>query len=209
MELKLIDILTQKELSTKKVSNVFSLKEIRLDIIKSVILWQQNKARCGNHKTKTISEISGTTAKPYKQKGTGSARQGSRRSAQFRGGATIFGPVVRTHNTKLPKKIKKLGLINSLAYHIKEGSLDIIAEPKLNKPSTKDLAKILNTENNKTLIIYSSETEKNFLQSVSNLKNTNILNSDGANVYDIMKHDKLYISETAFSKLENRLADGK
>ncbi|MFZ8865266.1 MAG: 50S ribosomal protein L4 [Rickettsiales bacterium] len=209
MELKLIDILTQKEVSKRKISDIFVIKDIRFDIIKSVILWQQNKARCGNHKTKTISEISGTTAKPFKQKGTGNARQGSRRSAQFRGGATIFGPVVRTHNTDLPKKVRKLGLLNSIAYHVNAGSIEIISEPKMAKPSTKKLAESINIKEAKTLIIYSSETEKNFLQSVSNLKNTNILNSDGANVYDIMNHDKLYISETAMNKLENRLVNGK
>lgn len=209
MELKLIDILTQKEVSKRKISDIFVIKDIRFDIIKSVILWQQNKARCGNHKTKTISEISGTTAKPFKQKGTGNARQGSRRSAQFRGGATIFGPVVRTHNTDLPKKVRKLGLLNSIAYHVNAGSIEIISEPKMAKPSTKKLAESINIKEAKTLIIYSSETEKNFLQSVSNLKNTNILNSDGANVYDIMNHDKLYISEAAMNKLENRLVNGK
>jgi large subunit ribosomal protein L4 len=209
MELKLIDILTQKEVSKVKISDIFAIKDIRLDIIKSVILWQQNKARSGNHKTKTISEISGTTAKPHKQKGTGNARQGSRRSAQFRGGATIFGPVVRTHNTDLPKKVRKLGLINSIAYHINLGSLELISDPKISKPSTKDFAKTIATDKNKTLIIYSDKTEEGFLKSVSNLKNTNILNSDGANVYDIMNHDKLYISETAMNKLENRLANGK
>lgn len=209
MELKLIDILTQKEVSKRRISDIFVIKDIRFDIIKSVILWQQNKARCGNHKTKTISEISGTTAKPFKQKGTGNARQGSRRSAQFRGGATIFGPVVRTHNTDLPKKVRKLGLLNSIAYHVNAGSIEIISEPKMAKPSTKKLAKSININEAKTLIIYSAETEKNFLQSVSNLKNTNILNSDGANVYDIMNHDKLYILETAMNKLENRLVNGK
>ena len=209
MELKLIDILTKEEVSTRKLGDIFSLEDIRFDIIKSVILWQQNKARFGNHKTKTISEIRGTTAKPFKQKGTGSARQGSRRSAQFRGGATIFGPVVRTHNTKLPKKVKKLGLLNAIAYHLKGGTLQLVTEPRIEKPSTKEVANAVGTKDAKTLIIYSSETQKGFLQSVSNLKNTNILHSDGANVYDIMNHDRLYISETAFNKLESRFADGK
>ncbi|MBT5827723.1 MAG: 50S ribosomal protein L4 [Alphaproteobacteria bacterium] len=209
MELKLIDIFTKKEVSTRKLGAIFSLEDIRFDIIKSVILWQQNKSRFGNHKTKTISEIRGTTAKPFKQKGTGSARQGSRRSAQFRGGATIFGPVVRSHNTKLPKKVKKLGLLNAIAYHLKGGTLQLVAEPKIDKPSTKEVASVIATKDIKTLIIYSSDTQKGFIQSVANLKNTNILHSDGANVYDIMNHDRLYISETAFNKLESRFTDGK
>jgi len=209
MEVKLIDILTQKEVSKKKVASLFDLKDIRLDIIKSVILWQQNKARSGNHKTKTISEIRGTTAKPFRQKGTGNARQGSRRSAQFRGGATIFGPVVRSHDTKLPKKVRRLGLINSIAYHVKNGSIELISEPKMAKASTKQVAKALNDNKGKALFIYTADTDKNFVNSVANLKDTNCLNSDGANVYDIMNHDKVYVTEAAFDKIEKRLADAK
>jgi len=209
MEIKLIDIFTQKEVSKKKIASLFEIKEIRLDIIRSVILWQQNRARSGNHKTKTISEISGTTAKPFKQKGTGNARQGSKRAAQHRGGSTIFGPVVRSHDTKLPKKVRRLGLINSIAYHVKNGSIELISEPKIAKPSTKKVVEALKDLTKKNLFICTSETDENFLNSVVNVKNANILNSDGANVYDIMNNDKIYITESAMDKIEKRLTDAK
>src|SRR5207244_10138192 len=88
---------------------------VRRDILARVVNWQLAKRRSGNHKTKGISEISGTTKKPYKQKGTGHARQGSTRSPQFRGGARIFGPVVRSHAHDLPKKVRKLALRHALS----------------------------------------------------------------------------------------------
>jgi large subunit ribosomal protein L4 len=209
MELKLIDIISNTEVSKKSAPKFMVLKEIRFDIIKSVIIWQQNKARAGTHKVKTISEISGTTAKPYRQKGTGNARQGSRRATQFRGGATVFGPVPRTHNTKLPKKIKRLGLINSLAYHVKNKSLDLINDPKFDKPDTKKINHITDNNKSKILFIVTSETDQNFVKSIKNLKNINFLKAEGANVYDIMNHDKLYITESAINKLEERVSNAK
>src|SRR5688572_33502499 len=93
---------------------VFSLP-VRGDILARVVEWQRAKARAGTHKTKGISDISGTTKKPFRQKGTGNARQGSLRSPQYRGGAVIFGPVVRSHEYDLPKKVRKLGLKTALS----------------------------------------------------------------------------------------------
>ncbi len=209
MELKLIDVIANKELSRKSAPKLFCLKDIRLDIIKDVIHWQRNLSRAGTHKVKTISEIRGTTAKPFRQKGTGNARQGSKRVTQFRGGATVFGPVPRTHNTKLPKKIRKLGLVNSIAFHVKNKTIDLINEPKLNKAETKKLAHIIDDCKKKILFIVSSETDNNFLKSIRNLKNINFLKAEGANVYDIMNHDKLYVTETAIKKIEERINNAK
>src|SRR5262245_49107553 len=94
--------------------DVFGLT-VRADLLDRAVQWQRAKKQAGTHKTKTISEISGTTKKPHKQKGTGSARQGSLRSPQMRGGATIFGPVVRSHAYSLPKKVRKLALKHALS----------------------------------------------------------------------------------------------
>src|SRR5579862_6180613 len=104
---------------------VFGLP-VREDLIFRAVNWQLAKRRSGNHKTKGISEISGTTKKPYNQKGTGRARQGSLRSPQFRGGARIFGPVVRDHGYDLPKKVRKLGLKTALSTKQAEGKLVIL-----------------------------------------------------------------------------------
>src|SRR6478609_4878775 len=105
--------------------SVFGLP-LRVDILQRVVQWQRAKSQAGTHKTKTISEISGTTKKPFKQKGTGSARQGSLRSAQMRGGGVIFGPVVRSHAHSLPKKIRALGLKSALSSKAKDGKLVIL-----------------------------------------------------------------------------------
>jgi large subunit ribosomal protein L4 len=205
MKIKLVDLVKNQELEKTDIKPLFNIKEIRVDLIKRVIKWQLDKARSGNHKVKTISEIRGTTAKPFKQKGTGNARQGSKRATQFRGGATVFGPVVRDHTTKLQKKIKKMGLINSIAHHVKNESLTIAQEPKLDKVSTKVLKKVFN-DNEKSLVVYSKDTDQNFLNSIKNLKNVNILSSDGLNVYDIMNNDKVLFTTKALAAIEERLA---
>ena len=206
MKAKLIDLQTNKEIEGGiSLSKLFDVKEIRFDLIKKVITWQLNKARAGTHKVKTISEIRGTTAKPFKQKGTGNARQGSKRATQFRGGATVFGPVVRDHSTKLPKKVRKLGFLNSVAHHIKNENIIVVKESKLKDSSTKTFQSTFNSDE-KSLVIYSSETDVNILQSIRNLKNVNILNSNGANVYDIMNNNKIFIMESALELIENRVA---
>jgi len=120
--------LTVRNLDNQEVGDIELADEvfglpIRGDILARVVNWQLAKRRAGTHKTKGISEIQGTTKKPYKQKGTGRARQGSLRSPQFRGGATIFGPVVRSHEFSLQKKVRKLGLKTALSSKQREGKL--------------------------------------------------------------------------------------
>src|ERR1700751_2253200 len=112
---------------------------VRKDILARMVNYQLNKRRAGTHKTKGISDISGTTKKPYKQKGTGQARQGSLRSPQFRGGAVIFGPVARSHATDLPKKVRRLALKTALSAKQAEGKLVVIDAAKLDAAKTKAL----------------------------------------------------------------------
>ena len=209
MKVKILDVFTNKEIETKDVSKSIFDAEVRKDIIRQVIIWQLNKARSGNHKVKTISEISGTTAKPFRQKGTGNARQGSKRAAHHRGGSTAFGPVVRSHATKLPKKVRKLGLLSSLSYHFQNKTVSFIKDPKLDKIQTKEVAKIVDSEKNKTLFIYSDNTDKNFLLSLVNIKNVNHLHLNGINVYDIMNHNKIYITDSALENIEKRLVNDR
>src|SRR5215510_7722537 len=117
---------------------VFGLP-VRRDVLARVVNWQLAKRRAGTHKTKGISEIQGTTRKPYKQKGTGRARQGSLRSPQFRGGAVIFGPVVRSHEFGLQKKVRRLGLKTALSAKQAEGKLVVVDEARLDEAKTKAL----------------------------------------------------------------------
>ncbi|AIL65576.1 Ribosomal protein L4 [Rickettsiales bacterium Ac37b] len=184
---------------------IFNLPN-REDILHRVIEWQRAKRRAGTHKTKTVGEVSGTTKKPYKQKGTGHARQGSLRSGQFRGGATIFGPNVRSHAYDLPKKVRKLGLKTALSAKMLSGKLLIIDEAKLAAPKTKIVKDLLkNFGLSSVLIIDGANVDSNFLQSINNLNAVDILPHIGANVYDILRHDTLLITKEGVKQLEERL----
>ncbi|ABV85082.1 50S ribosomal protein L4 [Rickettsia massiliae MTU5] len=186
--------------------NIFAVEFIRDDIIKQVIDWQRAKAMSGNHKTKTVSEVLGTTKKPFKQKGTGNARQGSLRSVQMRGGGVAHGPRVRSHATKLPKKVRKLGLIHALSEKCAEGKLLVIDSLKLDKPKTSALVNILNKFQGKSFcVIDGNEVDINFSLAAKNIYNTVIVPQIGANVYDIIRHEYVLLSQEAVSVLEERL----
>jgi large subunit ribosomal protein L4 len=184
---------------------VFALP-VRKDILARAVNWQLNKRRSGNHKTKGISDIRGTTKKPYKQKGTGSARQGSLRSPQFRGGARIFGPVVRSHETGLPKKVRKLALKTALSSKQADGRLIVIDEVSATKAKTADLIKKLGKLGWKSvLIIGGAVIDENFKRAASNIPNLDVLPQQGANVYDILRRDTLVLTKDAVQHLEARL----
>jgi len=184
---------------------IFGLK-VRKDILHRVITWQLAKRRAGTHKTKGISDISGTTAKPWKQKGTGRARQGSLRSPQFRGGAVIFGPVVRSHAYDLPKKVRKLGLKMALSSKQAEGKLAVIKDADFAQGKTAALAKSLAALGwESVLFIDGPQVNDAFAKAVSNLKGADVLPQQGANVYDIIKHQQLVLTEAAVKHLEERL----
>jgi large subunit ribosomal protein L4 len=184
---------------------VFGLP-LRRDILARVVNWQLAKRRAGTHKTKGISEIQGTTRKPYKQKGTGRARQGSVRSPQFRGGATIFGPVVRSHEFSLQKKVRRLGLKTALSAKLGEGKLVIIDNARADEPKTKALrARLKALGWDSVLIIDGPAVEENFARAARNLPRVDVLPQQGANVYDILRRDTLVLTRAAVQHLEARL----
>ncbi len=176
----------------------------REDIISRVVTWQLAKRRSGNHKVKVRSEVSGSTRKIYKQKGTGSARHGARRGAQFRKGGIIFGPVVRSHEYDLPKKVRKLGLRMALSAKIQSGNLIIIdnlnAElPKINTSISVAL------HSSSVLFVANDSVDVNFARSISNVVGLDIVPQIGANVYDIMRKEKVVLTSDAAKALEERL----
>ena len=201
-EIKSLENKVVKEIDLDK--KIFGV-EIKNEIIHRMIRYQLAKKRSGNHKTKGISEISGTTRKPFKQKGTGSARQGSRRSPQMRGGAVIFGPQVRSHAHKLPKKIRSLALKMVLSNKLKEGKLKVISDFKINKPKTSFLSsKLAKMEIDSALFIDGKDLEKNFKCAVKNIPKTDFLPVSGLNVYDIIRRNFLIISEKALLGINER-----
>jgi large subunit ribosomal protein L4 len=185
--------------------DVFGLP-VRRDILARVVNWQLAKRRAGTHKAKGISEISGTSKKPYKQKGTGRARQGSLRSPQFRGGAVIFGPVVRSHEFDLQKKVRRLGLKTALSAKQAEGKLIVLDAAHVEEAKTKALRTRLDAFGwESVLIIDGSEVEENFARAARNLPKVDVLPQQGANVYDILRRDTLVLTRAAVERLEARL----
>jgi len=180
---------------------------VREDILHRVINWQLAKRRVGSHKTKNISEVSGTGKKKYRQKGTGNARHGSGRSNIFVGGAMAFARRARDYEHSLPKKVKKLGLKIALSAKQVAGQVIVIKEEKLATSKTKDLVLKLNGLGfKKALFICGNEVDENFKKALSNIKECDVLPSCGANVYDIIKHKELIITEAGLKALEERLA---
>ncbi len=177
----------------------------RADIMARVVHWQLAKRRSGNHKVKGMGEVSGTTKKPYKQKGTGNARQGSLRSPQFRTGGAVHGPVVRDHGYSLPKKVRRLGLISALSQKQAEGKL-IVIDTATATAKTKELAAKLKVLGWTSTLVIDHAVDANFLRASANIHRVDVLPTVGANVYDILQHDLLVLTTAAIDGLRERLA---
>lgn len=204
MQIDLQNLALEPKGKIELADEVFGLST-RPDILARVINWQLAKRRSGNHKTKGISEISGTTKKPFAQKGTGQARQGSLRSPQFRGGARIFGPVVRSHEFDLPKKIRKLGLKIALSLKAKSGHLVIVDELKT-APKTKALVAQFAKNNWKSVLFIDGDlVTEDFRRASANIPQIDLLPQLGANVYDIIRHERLVLTKAAVEQLQARL----
>ncbi|MDQ1081264.1 50S ribosomal protein L4 [Pseudoroseomonas cervicalis] len=179
----------------------------RADIMARVVHWQLAKRRAGTHKVKGMGEVSGTTKKPYRQKGTGNARQGSLRAPQFRTGGAVHGPVVRDHGYSLNKKVRRLGLISALSQKAAEGKLVVLDTAALGADAkTSAMASKVKALGWKSALVVDASVEDGFGRAVRNLKNVNVLPSMGANVYDILKHDVLAVTRQAVDALKERLA---
>lgn len=179
----------------------------RADILQRVVEWQRARKRAGTHASKTRSEVSGTTKKAFKQKGTGRARQGTHRATQHRGGARVHGPVVRDHGFSLPKKIRALGLKMALSAKQASGQLRIIDEAKVKDAKTAVMVKQFEKlALSKPLFITGAIVDEAFAKSARNIKGVDVLPVQGANVYDILRHKELVLTKEAVEGLQSRLA---
>ena len=179
----------------------------RADIMARVVHWQLAKRRAGTHKAKGMGEVSGTTKKPYRQKGTGNARQGSLRSPQFRKGGVVHGPVVRDHGYSLNKKVRRLGLISALSMKAAEGKLVVIDTASLPAAAkTGQVAAKLKALGWKSALVVDAAADENFARVVRNLPKVQVLPTVGANVYDILNHDVLAVTRAGVEALKERLA---
>ncbi|MFN6250561.1 MAG: 50S ribosomal protein L4 [Acetobacteraceae bacterium] len=179
----------------------------RADIMARVVHWQLAKRRAGTHKAKGMGEVSGTTKKPYRQKGTGNARQGSLRSPQFRKGGVVHGPVVRDHGYSLNKKVRRIGLISALSQKAAEGKLVVLENAALAADAkTSAIAAKVKALGWKSVLVVDAAADENFARCVRNLPKVQVLPTIGANVYDILNHEVLAVTRAGVEALKERLA---
>src|SRR5688500_10925761 len=193
-----VKTLSNKEAGQIELDDAVFGIEAREDIMHLMVKYQLNKRRSGTHDVKEIGEVSGTGKKPFKQKGTGNARQGSLRSPQMRGGATIFGPTPRSHATDLPKKVRQLALRSALSAKAKEGKLLVLDAATATSHKTKPMAAALKAMGiESALIVGGKELDANFARATGNIPRVDVLPSQGANVYDILRRDVLVLTKDA------------
>ena len=186
---------------------IFGIDEIRGDILQRVVTWQLAKRRSGNHKIQVRNEVSRTGKKMYKQKGTGGARHGSRRAAQFVGGAKAHGPVVRSHAFDLPKKVRALALRHALSSKAKSGALVVLDAAELAEPKTAALRATFDKMGLKNaLIIAGPEVNANFKLAARNIPNIDVLPNAGLNVYDVLRRGTLVLTKSAVDGISARFA---
>ena len=187
---------------------IFGIADIRGDILQRVVTWQLAKRRSGNHKIQVRNEVSRTGKKMYKQKGTGSARHGSRRAAQFVGGAKAHGPVVRSHAFDLPKKIRAMALRHALSSKAKAGSIVVLDSAVLTDPKTAALRANFDKIGLKNaLVIAGPEVDGNFKLAARNIPNIDVLPNAGLNVYDVLRRQTLVLTKDAIEAISARFAE--
>jgi large subunit ribosomal protein L4 len=184
--------------------SIFGL-EPREDLIARMVRYQLAKRRAGTHAVKNRADIARTGKKMYKQKGTGSARHGSGRAPQFRGGGRAFGPVVRSHAHDLPKKVRALALRHALSAKAKDGAIIVIEAANAEAPKTGALkANFARIGLTNALIIDGAELNVNFARAARNIPQIDVLPIQGINVYDILRREKLVLTRAAIDALEAR-----
>lgn len=185
--------------------DIFGLEEIRADILQRCVTWQLAKRRAGTHKIQVRNEVSRTGKKMYRQKGTGGARHGSRRAAQFVGGAKAHGPVVRSHEIALPKKVRALALRHALSSKAKSGSLVVLEAATVATPKTAALrAGLARLGVKNALLIAGPQVEANFQLAARNIPDLDVLPNAGLNVYDVLRRETLVLTTAALESIAAR-----
>lgn len=189
-------------------ASVFGIT-VKQEILQTVVRWQLACRRQGTHKAKTRAEVSGGGKKPFKQKGTGNARQGSSRSPLMPGGGITFGPEPRDYSYVLPKRVRRLGLRTALSKLNKEGRLFVIDSLSTTEGKTKELAKRLEGFGLKKAVMIDGEANEKFTKASRNLKNYRYYGVEGLNVYDLLKYDAAILSKESLAKIVQRCGEGR
>jgi large subunit ribosomal protein L4 len=176
-------------------------------VLHQAVVMQQASQRLGTHKTKGRSEVRGGGRKPWKQKGTGRARQGSIRAPQWRGGGIVFGPTPRSYGFKLPKKVRRLAIKSALSSKVVDNEIIVLDQLQINQPKTKEIVALLKNLNvNRKALVVTSAFDENVALSTRNIPGIKFITAEGINVLDVMVYDKLIITKEAVEKVEEVLA---
>lgn len=197
--------MNKNKVSDLELSDDIFNTDVKEYLIHDMVRYQRAARRQGTAKTKTRSEVSGGGKKPYKQKGTGNARQGTIRAPHFVGGGSVFGPKPRDYEFKLNRKVKKAALRCALSIRFKEERLTVLSALELARISTKSFADILKRFEVENALVVIEEANPNVELSARNLPFVKVLRADGVNVYDLMKHRSLILTQGAVSQLEGAL----
>ena len=205
MKLDVIKLDGGKGGSIELPDDIFGIEGIRGDILQRVVSWQLAKRRAGTHKIQVRNEVSRTGKKMYKQKGTGGARHGSRRAAQFVGGAKAHGPVVRSHAFDLPKKVRALALRHALSSKARDGSLIVLDSAAVSDAKTAALRiSLANIGVTNALVIAGAEVDANLKLAARNIPNVDVLPNAGLNVYDVLRRHTLVLTKDAVEAIRAR-----
>lgn len=179
---------------------------IRPDLMHDVVLSYLAGRRSGTHKVKSRSEVAGGGRKPWRQKGTGRARQGSTRSPQWKGGGVVFGPTPRSYATKVNKKVRRLALYSALSNKVDEGKLIVLDKLEVPEIKTKHMAALLQNLNLSRALVVDADRQDNAWLSSRNLQKMNYVSADALNVYDLVRHDHVVLTRDAVAKVEEVFA---
>lgn len=186
--------------------SVFGI-EPNVHVLHSAVVMQQASLRAGTHKTKGRSEVRGGGRKPWKQKGTGRARQGSIRAPQWKGGGIVFGPTPRSYAYKLPKKVRRLALKSALSSKALDNGILVLDQLSFAAPKTKEVVALLkNLKSDRRTLVVTSEYDENVALSARNIPGVKFVSAVGINVLDVMLHDKLIITKDAVEKVQEVFA---
>jgi large subunit ribosomal protein L4 len=201
--------LENKKAGSMDLSSAVFEKEVKPHLYHAEVRRQLSARRAGTHSTKNRALVSGGGAKPYRQKGTGRARQGTIRAPQFAGGGVVFGPVPRGYSHKLPKKMRRAALLSALSQQLQESALTVVDDLQVEEFKTKRIAGILSSLGlaaDSTLIVI-DEPNAMVEASTRNLPGVSVIRSEGVNVYDLLRHKSILMTKAAVEKLQARLAD--
>lgn len=175
-------------------------------VLFEAVIQQRASLRQGNHKVKNRSEVAGGGRKPWRQKGTGRARQGSIRSPQWRGGGVVFGPTPRSYAYKMPKKVRRLALLSALSSKVREENLIVLDGLAFDAPKTKEFVQVLKDLSiDKKALIVTADLDETVELSARNIPGISVITANGVNVLDLVAHEKLVITKAAVEKLEEVL----